>query len=97
MRILHYSTPCVVRKLFRVGTHGCFVAALAASTAVAPVVVTAQETTSGDARGLATEKGSVAVGLFVNISGRPSDDWICYGIAETLSAELQQHLNDSNK
>ncbi|MFP6571194.1 MAG: FlgO family outer membrane protein, partial [Vicinamibacterales bacterium] len=90
MRILHYSTPCVVRKLFRVGTHGCFVAALAASTAVAPVVVTAQETTSGDARGLATEKGSVAVGPFVNISGRPSDDWIGYGIAETLSADLQQ-------
>ena len=59
-------------------------------TTIGPVVVTAQETTSGDARRLANEKRSVAVGPFINISGRSSDDWIGHGIAETLSADLRQ-------
>ena len=57
---------------------------------VVPVVVEAQEATSGGTRELTSEKGNIAVGPFVNISGRSSDDWIGYGIAETVSADLKQ-------
>ncbi len=76
--------------MFRRGTSVSVVAVLGVSTSVVPVVVEAQEGTSGDTRRLASEQGSIAVGPFVNISGRLSDDWIGYGIAETVSADLQQ-------
>ncbi|MFL2433965.1 MAG: FlgO family outer membrane protein [Vicinamibacterales bacterium] len=76
--------------MFRRSTAACVVAVLGVSTSVVPVVVEAQEATSGDTRRLASEQGSIAVGPFVNISGRLSDDWIGYGIAETVSADLQQ-------
>ncbi|MEE3201958.1 MAG: FlgO family outer membrane protein, partial [Acidobacteriota bacterium] len=56
---------------------------------VVPVVVEAQEATSGGTRET-SEKGNIAVGPFVNISGRSSDDWIGYGITETVSADLKQ-------
>ena len=57
---------------------------------VVPVVLEAQEATSGGTRELTSEKGNIAVGPFVNISGRSSDDWIGYGIAETVSADIKQ-------
>ena len=76
--------------MFRRGTSVSVVAVLGVITVVPPVSVAAQEETSGDTRRLASEQGSIAVGPFVNISGRSSDDWIGYGIAETVSADLQQ-------
>ena len=76
--------------MFRRGASACVVAVLGVSTSVAPAVVEAQEATSGDTRRLAGKQGSIAVGPFVNISGRSSDDWIGYGIAETVSVDLQQ-------
>ena len=76
--------------MFRRGTSVSVVAVLGFITVVPPVSVAAQEETSGDTRRLASEQGSIAVGPFVNISGRSSDDWIGYGIAETVSADLQQ-------
>ena len=76
--------------MFRRGTAVSVVAVLGFITVVPPVSVVAQEETSGDTRRLASEQGSIAVGPFVNISGRSSDDWIGYGIAETVSADLQQ-------
>ena len=76
--------------MFRRGTAVSVVAVLGFITVVPPVSVAAQEETSGDTRRLASEQGSIAVGPFVNISGRSSDDWIGYGIAETVSADLQQ-------
>ena len=76
--------------MFRRGTSVAVVAVLGVITGVPPVSVAAQEETSGDTRRLASEQGSIAVGPFVNISGRSSDDWIGYGIAETVSADLQQ-------
>ena len=72
--------------MFRRGTSVSVVAVLGVIT----VSVAAQEETPGDTRRLASEQGSIAVGPFVNISGRSSDDWIGYGIAETVSADLQQ-------
>ena len=76
--------------MFRRGTSVSVVAVLGVITVVPPVSVAAQEETSGDTRRLASEQGTIAVGPFVNISGRSSDDWIGYGIAETVSADLQQ-------
>ena len=76
--------------MFRRGASACVVAVLGVSTSVAPAVVEAQEATSGDTRRLAGKQGSIAVGPFVNISGRSSDDWIGYGIAETVSVDLKQ-------
>ena len=76
--------------MFRCGTAVSVVAVLGVITVVPPVSVAAQEETSGDTRRLASEQGTIAVGPFVNISGRSSDDWIGYGIAETVSADLQQ-------
>ena len=76
--------------MFRRGTSVSVVAVLGVITVVPPVSVAAQEETSGDTRRPASEQGSIAVGPFVNISGRSSDDWIGYGIAETVSADLQQ-------
>ena len=76
--------------MFRRGTSVSVVAVLGVITVVPPVSVAAQEETPGDTRRLASEQGSIAVGPFVNISGRSSDDWIGYGIAETVSADLQQ-------
>ena len=90
MHILHYLIACAVRKMFRRGASACVVAVLGVSTSVAPAVVEAQEATSGDTRRLAGKQGSIAVGPFVNISGRSSDDWIGYGIAETVSVDLKQ-------
>ena len=39
---------------------------------------------------VALRPGTVAVVPFANISGEPDDDWIGAGIAETVSADLQQ-------
>lgn len=50
----------------------------------------AQEVQNSGAGVTTTDVPTVAVAPFVNISGDAADDWIGSGIAETVSAELEQ-------
>ena len=90
MFILEFAVVRFVGNLSRLATLACVFAVLGVSTSVAPSVVEAQEAISGDMRRLERKNGTIAVGPFVNISGLSADDWIGYGIAETVSADLQQ-------
>ena len=66
----------------------CFLASLAASGGVA----SAQSITAGAVGEPATtlRPRTVAVMPFANISGRPADDWVGIGIAETVTTDIEQ-------
>ena len=73
----------------RASLYRLIVATVLAVPAIAVPVVAQEDdrNTAGTARALT---GTVTVVPFSNISGAVSDDWIGYGIAETVSANLEQ-------
>ena len=55
----------------------------------APAAVSTQELVA-NGEGLPRRSGTVAVAPFINVSGEAADDWIGRGIAETVTADLEQ-------
>ena len=50
----------------------------------------AQEAKNSGADAATIDALTIAVAPFINISGAAADDWIGHGIAETVSADLEQ-------
>ena len=65
-----------------------WVALVIAGGLVLPATVSAQGAVADGGEVTPSRSGTVAVAPFVNISGRPTDDWIGAGIAETVTADL---------
>ena len=81
-----------VRRLRRVSLQGGALAVVACC-AISGEIAHAQDAGSGEAVEAASVRlasRTVAVVPFANISGQPADDWIGIGIAETVTADLDQ-------
>ena len=79
---------------YRCGRHRppewAWVALVIAGGLAAPATVSTQQRVANGGEGPPSRPGTVAVAPFVNISGQPADDWIGVGIAETVTADLDQ-------
>lgn len=66
------------------------ITALALSALAAPTVAHAQEARTERSIRATVDTSTVTIAPFINISGAQTDDWIGHGIAETVSADLEQ-------
>ena len=68
----------------------CVAIVLAIGSVGVATTVQAQPTSGAAQAGQATQPRTIAVVPFDNISGQSDDDWLGFGIAETISADLQR-------
>ena len=86
------QTGCPAGRMQRGFHHGLLVVVVGLLLVTTPSPAFAQEPEAeSPGSGRATiDVATVAIGSFINISGAAADDWIGHGIAETVTADLEQ-------